>query len=123
MEKQMRAEREKRASSRGAKAPATPRSTPREGALWRHQGPEAKRQQINEAEGEASAIMAVATATAEGIEGSPSDRWMAATKPQLRVAEQHIGQSASSRRRAIRWCCRPTSPTSHDRLGDVGDQG
>ena len=53
-----------------------------------------KQQQINEAEGEAAAIMAVATATAEGIR-----RVAEAIKlpggyeaVQLRVAEQYVGQ-------------------------------
>jgi regulator of protease activity HflC (stomatin/prohibitin superfamily) len=53
-----------------------------------------KQQQINEAEGQAAAIMAVATATAEGIR-----RVAEAIKVpggyeavQLRVAEQYIGQ-------------------------------
>jgi regulator of protease activity HflC (stomatin/prohibitin superfamily) len=53
-----------------------------------------KQQQINEAEGQAEAIMAVATATAEGIRRVAE----AITMPggfeavQLRVAEQYIGQ-------------------------------
>jgi regulator of protease activity HflC (stomatin/prohibitin superfamily) len=96
MEKQMRAEREKRAvilTSEGARDAAinTADGTKQEVI----KASEArKQQQINEAEGQASAIMAVATATAEGIR-----RVAEAIKlpggyeaVQLRVAEQYIGQ-------------------------------
>jgi len=96
MEKQMRAEREKRAvilTSEGARDAAinTAEGTKQEVI----KASEARRQQqINEAEGQASAIMAVATATAEGIR-----RVAEAIKlpggfeaVQLRVAEQYIGQ-------------------------------
>jgi regulator of protease activity HflC (stomatin/prohibitin superfamily) len=96
MEKQMRAEREKRAvilTSEGTRDAAinTAEGTKQEVI----KASEARRQQqINEAEGQASAIMAVATATAEGIR-----RVAEAIKlpggfeaVQLRVAEQYIGQ-------------------------------
>jgi regulator of protease activity HflC (stomatin/prohibitin superfamily) len=96
MEKQMRAEREKRAvilSSEGQRDAAINTA---EGAKQEViKASEArKQQQINEAEGQASAILAVASATAEGI------RRVAETinKPggmeavQLRVAEQYITQ-------------------------------
>ena len=96
MEKQMRAEREKRAvilTSEGARDAAinTADGTKQEVI----KASEArKQQQINEAEGQAAAIMAVATATAEGIR-----RVAEAIKlpggheaVQLRVAEQYIGQ-------------------------------
>ena len=96
MEKQMRAEREKRAvilTSEGTRDAAINTA---EGAKQEviKQSEARKQQQINEAEGEASAIMAVATATAEGIR-----RVAEAIKlpggyeaVQLRVAEQYIGQ-------------------------------
>jgi regulator of protease activity HflC (stomatin/prohibitin superfamily) len=96
MEKQMRAEREKRAvilTSEGARDAAINTA---EGAKQEviKQSEARKQQQINEAEGEAAAIMAVATATAEGIR-----RVADAIKVpggfeavQLRVAEQYIGQ-------------------------------
>src|SRR5215218_6135679 len=96
MEKQMRAEREKRAvilTSEGTRDAAINTA---EGVKQEViKAPEAKRQQqINEAEGEASAIMAVATATAEGIrrvaEAIKLDGGYEAV--QLRVAEQYIGQ-------------------------------
>ena len=96
MEKQMRAEREKRAvilTSEGTRDAAINTA---EGVKQEViKASEARKlQQINEAEGEASAIMAVATATAEGIR-----RVAEAIKlpggyeaVQLRVAEQYIGQ-------------------------------
>jgi regulator of protease activity HflC (stomatin/prohibitin superfamily) len=96
MEKQMRAEREKRAviltsegtrdalinSAEGAKQETIKASEAR------------KQQQINEAEGQASAILAVATATAEGLrrvaDATRTEGGMEAV--QLRVAEQYIAQ-------------------------------
>ncbi len=96
MEKQMRAEREKRAvilTSEGTRDAAINTA---EGAKQEviKQSEARKQQQINEAEGQAAAIMAVATATAEGIR-----RVAEAIKlpggyeaVQLRVAEQYIGQ-------------------------------
>ena len=96
MEKQMRAEREKRAvilTSEGARDAAINSA---EGAKQEviKQSEARKQQQINEAEGQAEAILAVATATAEGIRKVAE----AITLPggfeavQLRVAEQYIGQ-------------------------------
>jgi regulator of protease activity HflC (stomatin/prohibitin superfamily) len=96
MEKQMRAEREKRAvilTSEGTRDAAINTA---EGVKQEViKASEArKQQQINEAEGQAAAIMSVATATAEGIR-----RVAEAIKlpggyeaVQLRVAEQYIGQ-------------------------------
>jgi regulator of protease activity HflC (stomatin/prohibitin superfamily) len=96
MEKQMRAEREKRAvilTSEGTRDAAINTA---EGAKQEviKQSEARKLQQINEAEGQAAAITAVATATAEGIR-----RVAEAIKlpggheaVQLRVAEQYIGQ-------------------------------
>jgi regulator of protease activity HflC (stomatin/prohibitin superfamily) len=96
MEKQMRAEREKRAvilTSEGARDAMINNA---EGAKQETiKNSEARRQQqINEAEGQAQAILAVATATAEGIR-----RVAQATQDpggpqavQLRVAEQYIAQ-------------------------------
>src|SRR5881396_258340 len=85
MEKQMRAEREKRAvinTAEGEKQQVIKAS-------------EAKRQQqINEAEGQAAAILAVAQATAEGIRKVADTIRMPGgfEAVQLRVAEQYIGQ-------------------------------
>jgi len=96
MEKQMRAEREKRAvilTSEGTRDAAINNADGVKQEVIK--ASEARRQQqINEAEGEAAAIMAVATATAEGLR-----RVAEAIKlpggfeaVQLRVAEQYIGQ-------------------------------
>ena len=96
MEKQMRAEREKRAvilTSEGQRDAAINTAEGEKQQVIK--ASEARRkQQINEAEGQASAIMAVATATAEGIrrvaESIKMDGGYEAV--QLRVAEQYIGQ-------------------------------
>jgi regulator of protease activity HflC (stomatin/prohibitin superfamily) len=96
MEKQMRAEREKRAvilTSEGTRDAAINTADGVKQEVIK-QSEARKQQQINEAEGEASAIMAVATATAEGIRRVAE----AITLPggyeavQLRVAEQYIGE-------------------------------
>jgi regulator of protease activity HflC (stomatin/prohibitin superfamily) len=96
MEKQMRAEREKRAvilTSEGARDAAinTAEGTKQEVIK---QSEARKLQQINEAEGQASAITAVATATAEGIRRvAEAIRLPGGHEAvQLRVAEQYIGQ-------------------------------
>jgi regulator of protease activity HflC (stomatin/prohibitin superfamily) len=96
MEKQMRAEREKRAvilNSEGARDAAINTADGAKQEVIK-QSEARKQQQINEAEGQAAAIMAVATATAEGIR-----RVAEAIKlpggyeaVQLRVAEQYITQ-------------------------------
>src|SRR5215203_1023952 len=96
MEKQMRAEREKRAvilTSEGQRDAAINSAEGEKQQVIK--ASEARRQQqINEAEGQASAILAVATATAEGIrrvaESIKMDGGYEAV--QLRVAEQYIGQ-------------------------------
>ena len=75
MEKQMRAEREKRATILNSEAVRESAINMAEGEKQKtiKESEARKQQQINEAEGEASAIMAVATATAEGIR-SVADR-------------------------------------------------
>jgi regulator of protease activity HflC (stomatin/prohibitin superfamily) len=96
MEKQMRAEREKRAvilTSEGERDAAI--NTAEGDKQQTIKGSEAKKQQqINEAEGAAAAILAIAEATAEGVR-----RVAEATQVpggyeavQLRVAEQYITQ-------------------------------
>jgi len=96
MEKQMRAEREKRAvilTSEGQRDAAINNA---EGAKQQViKASEASRQQqINEAEGQAQAILAIASATSEGIrrvaEAIRTDGGMEAV--QLRVAEQYVEQ-------------------------------
>src|SRR5688500_14949731 len=96
MEKQMRAEREKRAvilTSEGQRDAAINTAEGEKQQVIK--ASEARRQQqINEAEGQASAILAVASATAEGIrrvaESIRQPGGMEAT--QLRVAEQYVTQ-------------------------------
>jgi regulator of protease activity HflC (stomatin/prohibitin superfamily) len=96
MEKQMRAEREKRAvilTSEGQRDAAINNA---EGEKQQTiKASEArKQQQINEAEGQASAILAVATATAAGIRSVAEASQAAGGREaiQLRVAEQYIGE-------------------------------
>jgi regulator of protease activity HflC (stomatin/prohibitin superfamily) len=96
MEKQMRAEREKRAvilSSEGERDAAVNTAEGKKQQVIKES--EAQRQrQINEAEGQASAILAVAGATAEGIRkvaeaiAAPGGN----EAVQLRVAEQYVEQ-------------------------------
>jgi regulator of protease activity HflC (stomatin/prohibitin superfamily) len=94
MEKQMRAEREKRAvilTSEGQRDAAI--NTAEGDKQQTIKASEAnKQQQINEAEGQAAAILAVATATAEGIRRVAEATRMpgGAEAIQLKVAEQYI---------------------------------
>lgn len=96
MEKQMRAEREKRAlilTSEGERDAAINQAEGQKQQVIK--ASEAKRQQqVNEAEGAAAAITAIATATAEGIrkvaEAIRIEGGYEAV--QLRVAEQYIGK-------------------------------
>jgi len=96
MEKQMRAEREKRAVILTSEGVRDAKINEAEGEKQRvvKESEAAKIQQINEAQGEAEAILAVATATGEGLrkvanavveQGGPEAM-------QLRVAEQYIGE-------------------------------
>jgi regulator of protease activity HflC (stomatin/prohibitin superfamily) len=96
MEKQMRAEREKRAVILTSEGSRDAVINAAEGAKQETiKASEARRQQqINEAEGQAAAILAVATATAEGLrrvaDAMQTQGGMEAV--QLRVAEQYIAQ-------------------------------
>jgi regulator of protease activity HflC (stomatin/prohibitin superfamily) len=96
MEKQMRAEREKRALILTSEGQRDAVINNAEGAKQETiKNSEARRQQqINEAEGQAQAILAVATATAEGIRrvASAMQDPGGAQAVQLRVAEQYIAQ-------------------------------
>jgi regulator of protease activity HflC (stomatin/prohibitin superfamily) len=96
MEKQMRAEREKRAvilTSEGTRDAQINNAEGRKQETIKASEAR-KQQQINEAEGQASAILAVAAATAEGLrrvaETIKAEGGMEAV--QLRVAEQYITQ-------------------------------
>lgn len=96
MEKQMRAEREKRAVILTSEGERDAKINEAEGEKQRviKESEAAKTQQINEAQGEAEAILAIATATAEGLrrvaqavvdEGGSEAM-------QLRIAEQYVAQ-------------------------------
>jgi regulator of protease activity HflC (stomatin/prohibitin superfamily) len=96
MEKQMRAEREKRAVVLDSEGRRDAAINDAEGAKQKviKESEANRQQQINEAEGQAQAILAVAQATAEGLERvaqalqSPGgDAAM-----QLRIAQQYIGE-------------------------------
>jgi regulator of protease activity HflC (stomatin/prohibitin superfamily) len=96
MEKQMRAEREKRAvilESEGVRDAQINRAEGEKQQVIK-QSEATRQRQINEAEGEAKAILAVATATAEGLGHVAA----ALNQPggdeamQLRVAEQYVAQ-------------------------------
>ena len=94
MEKQMRAEREKRAVILTSEGQRDAAINTAEGAKQETiKASEARKtQQINEAEGQAAAILAVATATAEGIRRVAEATEVAGGSQavQLRVAEQYI---------------------------------
>jgi regulator of protease activity HflC (stomatin/prohibitin superfamily) len=96
MEKQMRAEREKRAVILTSEGVRDAQINQAEGEKQRviKESEAAKQQQINEAEGEAQAILAVATATAEGLRRvatALSERG-GIEAMQLRVAEDYLTQ-------------------------------
>ncbi|MBT8108649.1 MAG: paraslipin [Gammaproteobacteria bacterium] len=96
MEKQMRAEREKRAVILTSEGERDAKINEAEGEKQRviKESEAAKLQQINEAEGEAQAILAVATATAEGLRrvaNAVVDKG-GSEAMQLRIAEQYIGE-------------------------------
>ncbi|MGI9272070.1 MAG: SPFH domain-containing protein [Woeseiaceae bacterium] len=96
MEKQMRAEREKRAVILTSEGERDAKINEAEGEKQQViKASEAKKtQQINEADGEAHAITAVATATAEGLRRVAASMTAqgGAEAMQLRVAEQYIGE-------------------------------
>jgi regulator of protease activity HflC (stomatin/prohibitin superfamily) len=96
MEKQMRAEREKRAvilTSEGTRDAAVNTAEGEKQQVIKASEAN-KQQQINEAEGQASAILAVATATAEGIRRVADAIRVEGGRDavQLRVAEEWIGE-------------------------------
>ena len=96
MEKQMRAEREKRAVVLTSEGERDAKINQAEGEKQRviKESEAKKQQQINEAQGEAEAILAVANATAEGLRkvaATVIDRG-GAEAMQLRIAEQYIGE-------------------------------
>jgi regulator of protease activity HflC (stomatin/prohibitin superfamily) len=96
MEKQMRAEREKRAVILTSEGVRDANINQAEGEKQRviKESEAAKQQQINEAEGEAQAILAVATATAEGLRqvAIAVSTGGGVQAMQLRVAEDYVRQ-------------------------------
>ena len=96
MEKQMRAEREKRAVILTSEGERDAKINQAEGEKQRviKESEAKKQQQINEAAGEAQAILAVATATAEGMRriAAAVIEDGGAEAMQLRIAEQYVTQ-------------------------------
>ena len=99
MEKQMRAEREKRAVILQSEGDRDAKINEAEGEKQRviKESEAVRQQQVNEAEGEAAAILAVARATAEGLkkvaealQSEGGDKAM-----QLRVAEDYLKRFGS----------------------------
>jgi len=139
MEKQMRAEREKRAAILNSEGLRDSNINQAEGEKQKviKESEAKKQQQINEAEGEAQAILTVANATAEGVRAIAgaikSDGGDEAV--QLRVAEQYIetfGNLAKSGNSLIipsnlsdvsSIIASAMSVIKHDRNADNGDGG
>jgi regulator of protease activity HflC (stomatin/prohibitin superfamily) len=96
MEKQMRAEREKRAVVLTSEGERDAKINQAEGEKQRviKESEASRQQQINVAQGEAEAILAVANATAEGLErvARALSQQGGEQAMQLRVAEEYIGQ-------------------------------
>jgi regulator of protease activity HflC (stomatin/prohibitin superfamily) len=96
MEKQMRAEREKRAVILNSEGERDAQINQAEGEKQRviKESEAAQQQQINEAAGEAQAILAVARATAEGLRlvAEALTKEGAAEAMQLRIAEDYVRQ-------------------------------
>jgi regulator of protease activity HflC (stomatin/prohibitin superfamily) len=96
MEKQMRAEREKRAVILTSEGERDAKINEAEGEKQQviKQSEAVKQQQINEAEGEAAAILAIATATAEGLSrvAKSLNEKGGESAMQLRVAEDYLEQ-------------------------------
>jgi regulator of protease activity HflC (stomatin/prohibitin superfamily) len=96
MEKQMRAEREKRAVILTSEGERDAKINQAEGDKQRviKQSEANQQQQINEAQGEAQAILAVATATAEGLRrvGQSLNGEGGVAAMQLRIGEEYVKQ-------------------------------
>jgi len=96
MEKQMRAEREKRAVVLSSEGERDAKINQAEGDKQRviKASEATKQQQINEADGQAAAILAVATATAEGLRrvGAALSERGGVEAMQLRIGEEYLRQ-------------------------------
>ena len=104
MEKQMRAEREKRAVILASEGERDAKINQAEGEKQRviKESEAAKQRQINEAAGQAEAILAVATATAEGLRRVAESVSTQGGREamQLRVAEEYVRQFGNLARTA-----------------------
>jgi regulator of protease activity HflC (stomatin/prohibitin superfamily) len=104
MEKQMRAEREKRAVILNSEGERDAKINQAEGEKQRviKESEANRQQQINEAQGEAEAILAVATATAEGLRRVAEAVSTAGGREamQLRIAEDYVRQFGNLARSA-----------------------
>ena len=96
MEKQMRAEREKRATVLTSEGERDAVINAAEGAKQRVvlESEAARQQQINEAEGEAQAILSIANATADGLRAIAASVSAPGGEDalRLRIAEQYVGE-------------------------------
>ena len=117
MEKQMRAEREKRAvilTSEGSRDAAINTAEGEKQQVIKASEAR-KQQQINEAEGQAAAILSVATATAEGIRRVAESIKLPGGLRGRPAARRRAVRDAVRQPRArdrTRSCCRPTRRTS-----------
>ncbi len=104
MEKQMRAEREKRAVVLTSEGHRDAEINEADGAKQRviRASEASKQRQINEAEGQAAAILAIASATAEGLRrvGVSLNGEGGEAAMQLRIAEQYVEQFGELAREA-----------------------
>ncbi len=96
MEKQMRAEREKRAVVLSSEGERDAKINEAEGGKQQviKESEAVRQQRINEAQGEAEAILAVARATAEGLReiGAALETESGREAMQLRIAEQYLSE-------------------------------
>ena len=117
MEKQMRAEREKRAVVLNSEGERDAKINQAEGEKQRviKESEANKQQQINEAQGEAAAILAVATATAEGLKqvGEALSGRGGIEAMQLRVAEEYVKQFGQLAERGVEHARRAREPHGH----------
>ncbi len=117
MEKQMRAEREKRAVVLNSEGERDAKINQAEGEKQRviKESEANKQQQINEAQGEAAAILAVATATAEGLKqvGEALSGRGGIEAMQLRVAEEYVKQFGQLAERSVEHARRAREPHGH----------
>ena len=134
MEKQMRAEREKRAVVLTSEGDRDAKINQAEGEKQRviKESEANKQQQINEAQGQAEAILAVATATAEGLRrvGDALAGRGGMEAMQLRVAEEYVKQFGKLADEASSTLIVPANAERYlvddrdgDECGEAADEG